>query len=344
MNESSSPSIINEPQRIKRYEVHASDDPSARLTLFQTFFNVTGAYAERLDTGLPLVRRSSSGRAALYTFVTISKGPAPHGPHILEVTIFRFEHELSISDFGFLKRLLQQAEINIPEDEMEARLVGQMPAAPIAREQSIYALSDNAQFDFTESRRLEEADADAMTALVQALASAHLGGVQVDIFRGTQNTGFLSFECYLSYLWFDFAHTMETVTIGYCEQCRKAYSLKDHRGIERRYCSTACKTKAKNERARSAVARIRAGYLEGRSIEELAEAMLGSTSRANLSAVRKKLSSWPILKKRLEIEIDEKGWNGSELYARCVADELDIEKMLHEKQLNEWWRRRNPGP
>lgn len=166
-----------------------------------------------------------------------------------------------------------------------------------------------------------------LTALVQALVISHLSGAHVDVFQGNESTGFLSFDSYLSWLWFDFSRKLSTVKIGYCEQCGRAYSLAGHRGVKRHYCSDRCKTDAKNERTRKETAKIRELFGTGAGVRDIANEI-----ERPAAYVRSQLNKWTKLKHDLDEDIESNGFDSSELLKRCTAEKLDLNNLLNAKR------------
>ena len=128
---------------------------------------------------------------------------------LVALNVLSFEHELTANDFSVL-----QAMFYMDEDsslEISARLKVNNS------EESFYVIDPQA--DIQERREeLDNDDRDALTALVQALVISHLSGAHVDVFQGNESTGFLSFDSYLSWLWFDFSRKLSTCLL-YTSRC-----------------------------------------------------------------------------------------------------------------------------
>ena len=193
-------------------------------------------------------------------------------------------------------------------------------------ESSYYDIAPDASI-VPQNSLLDDVDKGALTALVQALVIAHLSGAHVDVFQGSEATEFLSFDSYLSWLWFDFSRKLSTVRIGYCEQCGRAFSLAGHRGMERKYCSEKCKTDAKNEKTRQETIEIRRRFAEGQPVNQIAEA-----TERRPGYVRRQLSKWTQLKHDLEDDLAEHGFNGSDLLKRCGSEGLNLDQLLNSKR------------
>lgn len=215
--------------------VISSEADGSSFIMYSIYLGISGGYAACFKS-LPIIRRIESSDGYFYAFVSATGDAAGAA---IEFRVFSFDHELTLEDFETLKLLLA-----LSDDDSRAALQ-HLKLAP--SEQSYYDIAPDASI-VPQSSLLNDTDKGALTALVQALVIAHLSGAHVDVFQGSESTGFLSFDSYLSWLWFDFSRKLSTVRIGYCEQCGRAFSLAGHRGMERKYCSEKCKTDAKNER------------------------------------------------------------------------------------------------
>ena len=288
---------------------------ASRFSMYSLYLGVHGDYATCLKN-LPIVRRIESNEGFFYAFVSIS----PENENVAEFHVFSFTHEITSSDFAALRMLL-----NLDQD-----------AAASAQQHLKIAMTETSRYDIEadtsiipEERPLDDGDRGALTALVQALVITHLSGAHVDVFQGSETTGFLSFDSYLSWLWFDFSRKLGTVKIGYCQQCGRAFSLAGHRGVERKFCSEKCKTDAKNEKTRLETQRIRQLFSAGHSVCEIIK-MLDRTVSADY--VRGQLSKWTQLKHELDDDIAEHGFDGSDLLKRCGAEGLDLDRLLNSKR------------
>lgn len=142
------------------------------------------------------------------------------------------------------------------------------------------------------------------------------------------------FSTYLTYMWYRFSFDAGNVRLGTCELCGRGFSLVGARGKKRRYCSEACKDKAKNARNKNQTRKIRVMYMEsGASVSEIACAIFGcevadSNNRAVESIskkqaiasrkVQKILRSYPALKQLIRSEIRAK--SGGAFTRRCIND------------------------
>lgn len=297
--------------------VITSEADGSSFSMYSIYLGISGGYAACFKS-LPIIRRIESNDGFFYAFVSATGDAAGS---VVEFRVFSFGHELTLEDFETLKLLLA-----LSDDDSRTAL---QHLKLIPSEQSYYDIAPNASI-VPQNRPLDDTDKGALTALVQALVIAHLSGAHVDVFQGSESTGFLSFDSYLSWLWFDFSRKLSTVRIGYCEQCGRAFSLAGHRGMERKYCSEKCKTDAKNEKTRQETLEIRRRFSLGQSINEIAEA-----TERRPDYIRKQLSKWTQLKHELEDDLAENGFNGSDLLKRCGSEGLNLDQLLNSKRKSE---------
>ena len=294
--------------------VITSEADRSSFSMYSIYLGISGGYAACFKS-LPIIRRIESNDGFFYAFVSATGDAAGS---VVEFRVFSFDHELTLEDFETLKLLLA-----LSDDDSRAAL---QHLKLVPSEQSYYDIAPDANI-VPQNRPLDDTDKGALTALVQALVIAHLSGAHVDVFQGSESTGFLSFDSYLSWLWFDFSRKLSTVRIGYCEQCGRAFSLAGHRGMERKYCSEKCKTDAKNEKTRQETLEIRRRFSLGQSINEIAEA-----TERRPDYIRKQLSKWTQLKHELEDDLAENGFNGSNLLKRCGSEGLNLDQLLNSKR------------
>lgn len=300
-------------RQIDKVVITSAADRSS-FSMYSIYLGISGGYAACFKS-LPIIRRIESNDGFFYAFVSATGDAAGS---VVEFRVFSFDHELTLEDFETLKLLLA-----LSDDDSRAAL---QHLKLVPSEQSYYDIAPDASI-VPQNRPLDDTDKGALTALVQALVIAHLSGAHVDVFQGSESTGFLSFDSYLSWLWFDFSRKLSTVRIGYCEQCGRAFSLAGHRGMERKYCSEKCKTDAKNEKTRQETLEIRRRFSLGQSINEIAEA-----TERRPDYIRKQLSKWTQLKHELEDDLAENGFNGSNLLKRCGSEGLNLDQLLNSKR------------
>lgn len=300
-------------RQIDKVAITSEADRSS-FSMYSIYLGISGGYAACFKS-LPIIRRIESNDGFFYAFVSATGDAAGS---VVEFRVFSFDHELTLEDFETLKLLLA-----LSDDDSRAAL---QHLKLVPSEQSYYDIAPDASI-VPQNRPLDDTDKGALTALVQALVIAHLSGAHVDVFQGSESTGFLSFDSYLSWLWFDFSRKLSTVRIGYCEQCGRAFSLAGHRGMERKYCSEKCKTDAKNEKTRQETLEIRRRFSAGQSINEIA---LATERRPDY--IRKQLSKWTQLKHELEDDLAENGFNGSNLLKRCGSEGLNLDQLLNSKR------------
>ena len=186
--------------------VISSEADGSSFVMYSIYLGISGGYTACFKS-LPIIRRIESNDGYFYAFVSATGIAAAAA---IEFRVFSFDHELTLEDFETLKLLLE-----LSDDDSRAALQ-HLKLAP--SEQSYYDIAPDASI-VPLSSLLNDTDKGALTALVQALVIAHLSGAHVDVFQGSESTGFLSFDSYLSWLWFDFSRKLSTVRIGYCEQC-----------------------------------------------------------------------------------------------------------------------------
>ncbi len=315
---------------LKKERIEREDNGRHLFDEYQLVFFATGNYRP-VFKGLPIARIIRTETGFYYAFA--SSADTDTGLTKISIRIFHFTDELTSGDFNVLqkcqvldKELVESAQNNLrlstkdggildPDTDIQPTVIDKLEAA---------------------------ADRDALTAMVQMLVITHLMTARVDVFQGNQETGFLSFESYLSWLWFDFANKLSTVKIGYCDECGRAFSLAGHRGPARRFCSEECKNANRNARSRKSVNDYRNDFLNnGKSVQEIARDLYESSEDGKKSLsefakqVREKLESWPKLKQEIENEIREKGMENSRLFIRCKEEGLDLIKLLNKQRKEE---------
>lgn len=281
--------------------------------IYTTLLRAGGDYTDSFKN-LPIVRKIESEAGYFYAFMFM----IDEEESLIALNVLSFEHELTASDFSVLQAMFYMDED--ASSEISARLKVNNSEA------SFYVIDPQADIQ-EHSEDLDDNDRDALTALVQALVISHLSGAHVDVFQGNESTGFLSFDSYLSWLWFDFSRKLSTVKIGYCEQCGRAYSLAGHRGVKRHYCSDRCKTDAKNDRTRRETAKIREMFEAGAGVRDIANEI-----ERPVAHVRTQLNKWTKLKHDLDEDIEANGFDGSTLLKRCASEKLDLGNLLNSKR------------
>lgn len=157
----------------------------------------------------------------------------------------------------------------------------------------------------------------------------------MDVFAADERTGHLSFASRLSWLWYDFSRRLDVARIGYCARCRRPFSLVGHRGVDRRFCSQACKTAAKNERSHRRRDALRRDFLAGAPVEEVASRYFEGDDPADARAkALRELETWPALKHAVDEAVGRDGWRAP-LLARCRAEGLDVERILTSRRREE---------
>ncbi|MBP3883921.1 MAG: hypothetical protein J6D54_03150 [Olsenella sp.] len=307
-------------------------DGEYELVLLHFLLQLSGAYDEMVNQDL-LARRIEIGEKYLYSFAVRTRLVERNDESYIAIFVVRLDHELTFAEYDFLKGEFASL-LNLNEDSLAA-LESEEVRSEIRLDGDGAFYGASLQGEMTsEQADLSDEDADSLSALVQTLVSLHLTGVSVDVFRGTEDTGYLSFESLLSYLWFDFARTASKVSIGYCQYCGRAFSIAGHRGLKRLYCSASCKTADKNRRTKKDVDKVREYFRDGMSVKGIADKVYRG-KKGREAKVRKVLSSSVDLKRRLDASIEEEGWRRSELLKRCDAEGLDLKTLLNSRRQQE---------
>lgn len=296
-----------------RKSVVQKDNGENLFTIIDVAVRPYGEYMALFER-LPLVRHAVREDSYEYAFALVVYDE-PEKPFV-EFIVVALDHELTTAEFSYLLDLFQVDE----ESEDALREKTELLDVPASWVETGLQMVD---------ATLDDADLQALEALVQVMIVAHLGNVRVDMFHGNQETGYLAFDSYLSWMWYDFSRKLSDVSLGYCEQCGRSFSLVGHRGIDRRYCCAACKTKAKNKRAEEKRNEVRTLFLhEGLTVSEIAK-KVDMPGRTGEQAIRKNLSQWVELKHALSDEIAERGFQASPLFVRCVREKLNIKQLLN---------------
>lgn len=285
-----------------------AEQADSAFTLYSFGFPVAGAYAGVVRQ-FPIIRRIGSSSGYYYAFVTKNEG-SPVGEFVASVDILAFEDELTAADFAALCRCLDL-------DDSSQKVAREQLGIDTAESSRYHIATDLAVT--AQEAELDSTDRGALVAFVQTLVICHLSAAHVDVFQGSDETGFLSFENYLSWLWFDFSRKLDTVKIGYCKACGRPFSLAGHRGIAKVFCSEKCKTAAKNAKEKERCARARNMFLnEGAGVGEIARRLDVPEQK-----VRRQLATWAELKHALDDDIEAHGFAGSALLTRCQTEGLD---------------------
>lgn len=275
---------------------------------------------ERLMPELPLLKKFRAGGSYDYAFAAKE---VEEGSAILYLLLLSFKREIAASDFA-------AAVAYFLDDEDVARRALPLYEGGMSDEGALGLISGADDLAVTD-HEVGEADFPHIQRLIYALISLHLEGVRIDVFDSNESDDFMVFDSYLSYLWYDFAKKLGKVRIGYCEQCGKGFSLTGHRGIKRRFCSEACKTKAKNERMRQQRDSVRESFAKGRSVDEIARALFKTESgEAARQHVISQLKGWKRLQRDIDAAIllrDER----RDLLKRCLDEGVISEEALVER-------------
>lgn len=261
--------------------------------------------------------------------------------HYVEITLFSFAHEISFLDFVAAMEACGGAE---GEEAVSLwhRLAREEGLAAGEVPKGFYGLASGASGLQVREAHLEESDRRCLQKLVHAVVSLNLQGIQIDVFRSAEADDFMTFSTYLSYLWYCQAKQLDQVRIGYCAVCGRGFSLTGHRGIERNYCSEACKTKAKNARVRKQTEEARRLFLEeGLSVVEVAQRVYAEELSGNVRAnkrktltqaqqrVRKVLKSYPAFKHELDRAVE---LGDVTFVRRCIEEGIVTKKDIEERK------------
>lgn len=310
-------------------------------------------YASWLCGGAAFVRREPRDGRINYTFLLTEE--LDEGTSALDVICASFDREMSRSDYLALSRAMEfgdevDAEVR---DRLGAGLVAaETDAGPVPAETGAGLVpaetggGSSGPHGFTADEELlgeeapvVEADRGVLASVVRTLVAAHLRDARVDVFAADERTGHLSFQSRLSWLWYDFSRRLDVARIGYCAWCRRPFSLVGHRGMDRRFCSEACKTAAKNERARRRRDALRREFLAGETVEGVAARHFpGEGPAAARAKVVRALETWPALKHEVDGAIGREGWRAP-LLARLRAEGLDVGRLLTSARREELRRR-----
>lgn len=304
---------------VVKFAVRASDTGS-EFTLYAVSFDLGAAGASdyaRIMPPLPWFRKFRQLSGFDYSFMSAE---VDEGRTILSAFLLSFSREISMADFAaavtyFMddQRIMQEALVAFAHDSGahgDARgggggavgggTHGNAPDA-LQADEIIGLLSTTSNLLVAEAP-LGKDDYPHLQKLVYALISLHLQGVTVDVFGSTEGNDFMSFDTYLSNLWYGFAKQLGQVKIGYCEICGTGFSLTGHRGIARRFCSEKCKTKAKNARTKAQRDEARELFAAGRDVAEVARTLYPSElSQEARGHVCTSLRGW----RALQHDVDE---------------------------------------
>ena len=280
---------------------------------------VSGDYA-RLFDHLPILIRTPRDERIDYTFARLVDTPdSDSSSKFLELLVCSMPSEMTEADYAILSHA-----VFYDDEELYALVSIQLSFS--SSSDTVYGFAADAELDSSE-QSLSVESRDAMASMVQGLIAAHISSARVDLFAAGQETGYLSFDSHLAWMWYDFAQSLNVAKIGYCRDCGRAFSLVGHRGIARSYCSEACKTSGKNKRMKQARDRAREMFFEGCSVEEIA-ASLFFDDPAGYGRVKQYLSSSVELRKRIAREIQEAGQIQTPLIQRCIKEGLEMKTLI----------------
>lgn len=278
------------------------------------------------------VRHAQEGGNHIYVFLILSaKSGEEQGK--VELAATSLGHVMSRADYGELRKLVS----NLDDDrDVESQ---NDPASPLGDDVWLDMVGDSGNLpddggaDFSSSELdireavPSEQDVSVLADMVRTLITAHLAkDAHVDPFQADETTGNITFDTLLSWAWFDFSKCLGEAKIGYCTECATPFSLVGHRGIERSFCCPACKTKAKNRRAKILRDGVRKDFLEkGKTLNSIVRnRMADKDPDQAIESVREMLKSWPRLKHLVEDSIRNEGANAP-LAVRCFKEGLTPE-------------------
>ena len=282
-----------------------------RFCIYSAAFDLGDAEGSaylRMLPELPLLRKFRSSDSFDYAFAAKE---VADGKATLLLFLLSFDEEIDVSDFAAAVRYFAGDEA--------VSCVADAFGLTSAGAESDFDLLSRADNLLASADVVSVGDFPHVQRLVHALASLHLRGARVDLFAADESDDFMTFETYLCCLWYGFAKKLSDVRIGYCAQCGKGFSLTGHRGIERRFCSERCKTKAKNDRASAQRDEVRERFYAGASVEQLAcEVFPKDPSSRAVERVVAQLKGWKKLQHDLDAALVLKG-SREKLLARCLA-------------------------
>ena len=262
---------------------------------------------------MPWMKRFADEDSCDYVFVCADDSDEQH---MIDIHLIAFPRDIPTVDYSFMTAYFDRLGHDVSAVGDDYGVVGESKLADPDAMQA-------------EECPLSKDDAPHLQHLVHALIALHTEPVHVDLFKSDGSRDFLAFDTYLSSLWYDFAMRLGQVKVGYCVQCGRGFSLTGHRGMDKEYCSEACRTQAKNERRRAQVTALRTAFMEGATVAEIAaDVYTDMAKRPAQDAVRKSLRRWPELKRAVEEDLE----NGDGTFTRRCVDEGAVD--------SEWLKRK----
>lgn len=300
------------------------------FTVYTCMFMLASPGAREYEKALPSLPwfRKFGGRDS-FDYAIVTSDAFEDGTSQLFVSVLSFSREITAADFATMcayfnnepLSLFEQADVALPFDRADL----EQSVNVIASDQTLIARLDQA---------VDASDFPHLRRLVHTLASIHLENVKLDLFNSTDDDSFMSFPDYLSYLWYDFAQNLGATKVGYCEQCGQGFSLAGHRGIPRRFCSEACKTKAKNKRTKALRESSRQRYFEDRlTVDEIVAELPEGNRMANPRAtILGYVRNAPCARDAIERALRERSFDDRAFVERCVEDGIvstsDLESIV----------------
>lgn len=291
------------------------------FALFSLSFAIDEETAKAIfpsETTFPLVKSYVSNGNYDYVFVGYEEGDRT----TLIIDLFALSREMTLGDFlaayeSFSASLNSSLELQPDAHEAlldQAAYLG-IDVSDAAKGETVFDGSfevNSASFCSSDTFHLQK--------LVHAIASLHLSGVTIDLFKSSETDNFMVFPNYISYLWYRFAHQLGQVEVGYCEACGRGFSCLKGRGKPRKYCSGKCKTNAKNKRVKDERDLVRRLFLEqGLSVAEISQQVYGRAGgESGASRVRSCLRNYPAFKHKVDDDLRE--CKGALFVRRCMDE------------------------
>jgi len=290
----------NEAERIVKIVV--VDTAGKELfTCYNYLFSIGGTTQGHYSKSIPMsswVKSFDDGRGGDYIFATRSQ---EGNVDAFDICLVSCKSALSVALLAQMLCFFNDQPLT--RSELLEMGVDRLEGVDVDEVENAAAALDGADAVRFKEEDVGKADMLHVQRIVQAVAALHLQRVTVDLFKSDDTDDSLSFDTFLSSLWYDFAMRAKVVKVGYCAECGKGFSLTNHRGVEKKYCSDECRTKAKNRRERRRVEEARKRYMAGESIREIAKALYPNKGeRAATRDIVMALAKWPRLKQAIKAE------------------------------------------
>lgn len=286
-------------------------DTGISFTHLAISFAISSGYEDIL--ALPVMVRSCSDGHWHYAFATATENGK------MDISAFSLPGEMTLADYYAIGRAVG---MDSSMDTLATRNLSRTETGVTTTASSAYGFANDAIYKGTDEE-LGEGDRASLAILVRAIAAAHVTRAEVDPFAAGEETGYLVFPSTLDELWYDFSCSHERIRIGFCERCGSPFPIVARHGRKRRFCSRACKTTSANRLGANRRKQVREAFFNGDSVDQIV-----ASHGVSRDVVCEALSSWPLLKQRIEQSIKDDGLYESALVARCRAEGLDIRRLL----------------